>query len=108
MAVLMLLMISSLCPLGLAEARLGETPLQFSDRYGDSERDKVTQSRQKHFPLAPKGSKLIEKVWIWKGWEIKAVFPDIMSGAVIVHYRKLPGDATGHRLDERELKSVWI
>lgn len=104
--ILMLLVISSLCFVDLAEARLGETPLQFSDLYGDSERDKVTQSRQKHFPLAPKGSKPIEKVWTWKGWEIKAVFPDTMSGAVIVQYHKLPGNATGHRMDERELKSL--
>ncbi|MBA3883337.1 MAG: hypothetical protein H0X73_11645 [Chthoniobacterales bacterium] len=86
-----------------AEARIGETSIQFADRYGrpvDSQLTKITDSQ---FPLI-EGA--VHHTYEYKGWKIRAAFLQLDRPAVRVDYQKLSASGVSPVIQEYELQAI--
>lgn len=74
---------------GTLQARIGETPLQFVDRYGAPKDTPSSKILDKNSPLI-EGA--IHHLYEYQGWKIRAAFLQLDGPAVRVDYSKLGPD----------------
>ena len=69
-----------------SSARLGDTGLQCSDRYGNAKSGQSIKAWDKSFPVL-EGA--IHRTYEYQGWKIRAAFLELDGPAVRVNYQKL-------------------
>ncbi len=82
----LLLFLALLLPV-IAQARIGETSLQFVDRYGPPKDSQLTKIMDKSSPLL-KGA--IHHTYQYRGWKIRAAFLQLDGPAVRMDFQKIP------------------
>ncbi len=85
------------------QAGLGETPIQFADRYGRPIDSPVTKITDKTFPLM-EGA--IHHTYEYQGWKIRAAFLELDQPAVRMDFQKLPGTGTTPVIQDYELQAI--
>ena len=73
------------------DARLGETAIQFVDRYGAPKDTAATKVMDKNYPLV-EGA--IHHTYEYQGWKIRAAFLQLDGPAIRMDYSKLWNDQT--------------
>lgn len=86
-----------------AQARIGETSLQFVDRYGGPKDTSFTKISDKHFPLV-EGA--IHHTYEYQGWKIRAAFLQLDGPTVRMDFQKLSGAASGLTIKDYELEAI--
>ncbi len=86
-----------------SDARIGETSLQFVDRYGGPKDTNLTKSTDKQFPLV-EGA--IHHTYEYQGWKIRAAFLQLDGPAVRMDFQKLSGAASGIAIQGYELEAI--
>ncbi len=82
----LLLFLSIILPT-IAQARIGETPLQFVDRYGPPKDSQLSKIMDKTSPLV-EGA--IHHTYEYQGWKIRAAFLQLDGPAVRMDFQKIP------------------
>lgn len=100
--------ISLLVPLAVlavvpVQARLGETSIQFADRYGSPKDDQTTKITDKTFPLI-EGA--IHHVYEYQGWKIRAAFLQLDGPAVRMDYQKIVTGGVDPTIHDYELQAI--
>ena len=85
-----------------AEARIGETPLQFADRYGRPKDTAADKSPNAVFALV-EGA--IHHTYEYQGWKIRAAFLQLNGPAVRMDFSKI-ANGQDIRVQEYELKAI--
>jgi hypothetical protein len=83
-----------------AQARIGETAIQFVDRYGAPKDTPSSKILDKNFPLV-EGA--IHHVYEYQGWKIRAAFLQLDGPAVRMDYSKLGSDVV---IKDYELQAI--
>ncbi|MBA2586343.1 MAG: hypothetical protein H0U99_07650 [Chthoniobacterales bacterium] len=83
-----LILVLSLAILVAVEARIGETPIQFADRYGRPKDSSLTKITDNASPLV-QGA--IDHTYEYRGWKIRAAFFQLDSPAIRMDFQKLGG-----------------
>jgi hypothetical protein len=86
-----------------SDARIGETSLQFVDRYGGPRDTKLTKITDTHSPLV-EGA--IHHTYEYQGWKIRAAFLQLDGPAVRMDFQKLSGAASGIAIQDYELEAI--
>ena len=86
-----------------ADARLGETPIQFVDRYGGPKDNVVSKNLDRLQPLV-EGA--IHHVYDYQGWKIRAAFLQVNGPAVRLDYQKVGNGPTGIQIRADELEAI--
>jgi hypothetical protein len=86
-----------------SQARIGETSLQFIDRYGGPKDTKFTKITDTQFPLV-EGA--IHHTYEYQGWKIRAAFLQLDGPAVRMDFQKLSGAASGITIQDYELQAL--
>lgn len=86
-----------------SDARIGETSLQFVDRYGAPRDTNLTKITDTQFPLV-EGA--IHHTYEYQGWKIRAAFLQIDGPAVRMDFQKLSGIASGIAIQDYELEAI--
>src|SRR4030095_14353375 len=73
----------------LADARIGETPIQFADRYGAPKDSSLTKISDSQSPLL-EGA--IHHTYEYQGWKIRAAFLQVDGPAVRMDFQKIGTD----------------
>ncbi len=98
------LLIGATCLLtASADARIGETSLQFVDRYGPPKDTASTKGVDKSSPLI-EGA--IHHTYEYQGWKIRAAFLELQGPAVRMEFQKMSGAPTGTTIREDELQAI--
>jgi hypothetical protein len=85
------------------EARIGETSIQFADRYGRPTDSPVTRINDKTFPLV-EGA--IHHTYEYQGWKIRAAFLQLDGPAVRMDFQKLGGSGISPAIQDYELQAI--
>lgn len=86
-----------------AQARIGETSLQFVDRYGGPKDTSSTRIWDKNFPLV-EGA--IHHTYEYQGWKIRAAFLQLDGPAVRMDFQKFSGAASNITVQDYELQAI--
>ncbi len=86
-----------------AQARIGETPIQFADRYGSPTDSSLTKVTDKASPLL-EGA--IHHTYDYEGWKIRAAFLQLDGPAVRMDFQKLSGPGTSLVIQDYELQAI--
>ena len=87
-----------------AQARIGETSLQFVDRYGGPKDTSSTKNWDKNFPLV-EGA--IHHTYQYQGWKIRAAFLQLDGPAIRMDFSKASnGAASGLTIQDYELRQL--
>jgi hypothetical protein len=86
-----------------ARAGIGETALQFADRYGPPKDTSLTQITDKNSPLVEGG---IHHTYEYHGWKIRAAFLQLDGPCVRMEYQKLPTSGVNPRIQDYELQAI--
>ena len=86
-----------------ANARLGESAIQCSDRYGPAKTDQVTLMLEKMYPIL-EGA--IQRTFQYQGWKIRAAFLELNGPAVRIDYQKLLTAGTLPQVQDYELAAI--
>jgi hypothetical protein len=93
----------SLAVLRSVDARIGETAIQFVDRYGTPKADAGTK-------IADKGSPLVEgaihHTYEYHGWKIRSAFLRLDGPAIRMDYQKLSGAGVSPVIQDYELQAI--
>jgi len=84
------------------DARLGETAIQFVDRYGAPKDTAATKVMDKNYPLV-EGA--IHHTYEYQGWKIRAAFLQLDGPAIRMDYSKLWNDQN-IQIKDYELQSI--
>jgi hypothetical protein len=85
------------------DARIGETPIQFVDRYGapkDTARSKILD---KNLPLL-EGA--VHHTYDYQGWKIRAAFFQLDGPAVRMDYQKIANTGVNPTIQDYELQAI--
>jgi hypothetical protein len=85
------------------DARLGETPIQFADRYGAPKDNSLTQITDKTQPLV-EGA--IHHTYEYQGWKIRAAFLQLDGGCVRMDFQKIVTAGVNPRIQDYELEAI--
>ncbi len=85
------------------EARLGETPIQFADRYGSPTDSPATKVTDKSFPLV-EGA--VHHTYEYQGWKIRAAFLQLDGPAVRIEYQKVIMAGVTPGIQNYELQAI--
>jgi hypothetical protein len=88
---------------GSASARIGETAIQFADRYGSPKDSQLTAITDKNSPLV-EGA--IHHTYEYQGWKIRAAFLQLDGPAVRMDYQKLSGTGVSPVIQDYELQAI--
>jgi hypothetical protein len=88
----------ALCPVALG--RIGETPIQFVDRYGAPKDTTSSKIMDKSFPLI-EGA--IHHTYEYQGWKIRAAFLQVDGPAVRMDFQKFGSDV---QIKDYELAAI--
>jgi hypothetical protein len=86
-----------------AYARIGETSLQFVDRYGGPKDTKLAKIMDTQLPLL-EGA--IHHTYEYQGWKIRAAFLQLDGPAVRMEFQKLSGAASSINIQDYELQAI--
>ena len=86
-----------------AFGRIGETPIQFADRYGRPKDTSVTAIMDKTSPLV-EGA--VHHTYEYQGWKIRAAFLQLDGPAVRMDFQKLSGTGTSVVIQDYELQAI--
>jgi hypothetical protein len=86
-----------------SEARIGETSLQFIDRYGGPKDTTLTKILDTQSPLV-EGA--IHHTYEYQGWKIRAAFLQLDGPAVRMDFQKLSRAASGIIIKDYELEAI--
>lgn len=99
----MVLLLLSLLLAAPAYSRLGETPIQFADRYGSPKNTQFTRSMDSSRPLV---AGAIHHTYEYQGWKIRAAFLQLDGGAVRMEFQKLSGTGVSPTIQDYELQAI--
>lgn len=91
------------CSSDRVAARIGETAIQFADRYGAPKDTPASKIMDKNSPLV-EGA--IHHVYEYQGWRIRAAFLQLDGPAVRMDFQKMSGAATGIVIQDYELQAI--
>src|ERR1700704_494540 len=86
-----------------AEARIGETPVQFADRYGCPKDTKLTAILDKSSPIL-EGA--VHHTYEYQGWRIRAAFLQLDGPAVRMDFQKTTAAPAGIVIRDDELQAI--
>lgn len=86
-----------------AYGRLGETPIQFADRYGSPRNSQNTRMTDANYPLV---AGAIHHTYEYQGWKIRAAFLQLDSGAVRMEFQKLSHPGILLTVQDYELQAI--
>src|SRR4051794_18677187 len=86
-----------------ANARIGDTPIQFADRYGRPKDTSLTAISDKTSPLL-EGA--IHHTYEYQGWRIRAAFIQLDGPAVRMDFQKLSGPGVSPVIQDYELQAI--
>jgi len=86
-----------------AYARIGETPIQFADRYGRPKDTNLTAIQDKSSPLV-EGA--VHHTYEYQGWKIRAAFLQLDSPAVRMDFQKTSAAPAGIVIRDDELQAI--
>lgn len=89
--------------LSTLNARIGETPIQFADRYGAPKDSPSSKIMDKNSPLI-EGA--IHRTYEYQGWRIRAAFLRLDGPAVRMDFQKMSGSPTGIVIQDYELNAI--
>jgi hypothetical protein len=95
-----------LCVLLLAtssEARIGETAIQFANRYGAPKDTPLSRIMDKNSPLV-QGA--IHHTYEYQGWKIRAAFLKLDGPAIRMDFQKMSGAANVITIQDCELEAI--
>ena len=84
-------------------ARIGETPIQFADRYGRPKDTSLTAILDKNSPLL-EGA--IHHTYEYQGWKIRAAFLQLDGPAVRMDFQKLSAAGVWPMIQDYELQAI--
>lgn len=90
-------------PGSAASARIGETPIQFVDRYGRPTDSQLTKITDKTFPLV-EGA--VHHTYEHQGWKIRAAFLELDGPAVRIDYQKIAAAGVNPAIQDYELQAI--
>jgi hypothetical protein len=93
----------SLAIMAAAEARIGETPIQFADRYGRPRDTNLTAIVDKTSPLLERA---VHHTYEYQGWKIRAAFLELDGPAVRMDFQKTSAATTSIVIREDELQAI--
>lgn len=85
------------------EARIGETPIQFADRYGRPKDTNMTAIVDKSSPLVERA---VHHTYEYQGWKIRAAFLELDGAAVRMEFQKTSAATTSIVIREDELQAI--
>ena len=86
-----------------AYARIGETPIQFADRYGRPKDTNLTAILDKSSPLV-EGA--VHHRYEYQGWKIRAAFLQLDGPAVRMDFQKTSAAVSGIVIRDDELQAI--
>jgi hypothetical protein len=86
-----------------AFARIGETPIQFADRYGRPKDTNLTAIVDKNSPLL-EGA--VHHTYEYQGWKIRAAFLRLDGPAVRMDFQKLSAPGVSPAVQDYELNAI--
>ena len=86
-----------------SDARIGETSIQFADRYGRPRDTNLTKITDTQFPLV-EGA--IHHTYEHQRWKIRAAFLQLDGPAVRMDFQKLSGAGRGITIQDYELEAI--
>jgi hypothetical protein len=93
----------SLAMITSVNARIGETPIQFADRYGKPKDTNLTAILDKNSPLL-EGA--VHHTYEYQGWKIRAAFLQLDGPAVRMDFQKTTAAVSGLVIREDELQAI--
>ena len=85
------------------EARIGETPIQFADRYGRPKDTNLTAILDKNSPLL-EGA--VHHTYEYQGWKIRAAFLQLDGPCIRMDFQKTSAAVSGIVVREDELRAI--
>ena len=98
-----LILLSWLLLTASANGRLGETPIEFADRYGSPRNSQITRMTDANYPLV---AGAIHHTYEYQGWKIRAAFLQLDGGAVRMEFQKLSGTGGSSTIQDYELQAI--
>ena len=98
-----LLLLLSLLIIAPAEARIGETSLQFADRYGPPKDTVVSKWYDRIYPLI-EGA--IHHIYEYQDWKIRAAWLQLDGPAVRMDYQKIFAAGVNPQTQDYELQAI--
>jgi hypothetical protein len=86
-----------------AEAHIGETPIQFADRYGRPRDTNLTAIVDKNSPLI-EGA--VHHTYEYQGWKIRAAFLQLEGPCARMDFQKTSAAVSGIVIREDELQAI--
>jgi hypothetical protein len=98
----LLLFLSLMLP-AVVQARIGETAIQFADRYGSPKDTAATRGRDKISPLIDGA---IHHNYEYQGWKIRAAFLQLDGPCVRMDYQKIVTADVKPQVQDYELEAI--
>lgn len=95
--------ISSLLAQFPANARLGETRIQCTDRYGVPKQDPATKASEKYSPIL---AEAFMRTFDYNGWRIRIASLELDGPVVRMTYQKLAASGVNPRIQDYELEAI--
>jgi hypothetical protein len=86
-----------------ADARIGETPIQFADRYGRPKDTNLTAMTDKSSPLV-EGA--VHHTYEYQGWKIRAAFLQLDAPCIRMDFQKTSAAVSGLVIRDDELQAI--
>jgi hypothetical protein len=93
----------SLMVVASAFGRIGETPIQFADRYGRPKDTNLTAITNKSSPLV-EGA--VHHTYEYQGWKIRAAFLELDGPCIRMDFQKTSGAVSGIVIRDDELQAI--
>lgn len=91
------------CAASIAYGRIGETALQFAERYGPPKDTPASQATDKVFPLV-EGA--IHHTYEYQGWKIRAAFLELDGPAVRMEFQKIITAGVNATVQDYEVQAI--
>jgi hypothetical protein len=98
-----LALVLSLAIMAVADARIGETAIQFADRYGAPKDTATSKIMDKGFPILEEA---VHHTYEYQGWKIRAAFLQLDGPAVRMDFQKMSGSPAGIAIQDYELRAI--
>lgn len=86
-----------------AYARIGETPIQFADRYGRPKETNLTAIQDKSSPLVEGAA---HHTYEYQGWRIRAAFQQLDGPCIRMDFQKTSAAVSGIVIRDDELQAI--
>jgi hypothetical protein len=100
----LVLFLSLILP-SIAQARIGDTAIQFADRYGSPKETPSTKTADRMWPLIEDG---IHRTYEYRGWKIRAAFLELDGPCLRMDYQKILTAGTKPQIQDYELQAITL